>query len=90
MRVMAPESTVNAWKDSSPAKRHSLLEFLPGNLVVKAIEKARPLLRVHDVPHLRLAGLTLDPLGICVVGVHLHGEVVLRIDDFLSNTSILL
>ena len=64
-------------------------ELLLCDLVLEAVEKLRTLVAVHDVPHLGLAVLALDPLCVVVIGVYLHREVILGVDELDENGEVL-
>ena len=59
----------------------TLREFLTRDFLLKAIDELRVRRGLDDVPHLRLARLTLDALRILVIRMHLHREVVVGIDE---------
>lgn len=61
---------------------NTAFKFLFCDLVLEAINQCRTRLTVDDVPHLGLAEFTLDAHRIVIVRMHLHREIILRIDEF--------
>ena len=65
------------------------LELLFADLMVKPIVQEGAGLAVQHVPHLGLAVLALVLQGILVAGMHLDGQVVLRVDELGQDGEIL-
>ena len=56
-------------------------EFLLGDIAGKAVEQLRARLGIHNVPHFRLAVFALMRKRIRIVRMHLHGEIVMRVNE---------
>ena len=63
------------------AVRDAARELLLCDRLTETIEKGCARLRIDDVPHLRLAVLAFGTHGVGVVRMHLHGEIVPRVDE---------
>ncbi len=66
-------------------QEHVLLDaaaaLLSRDLLLETVDDLRPRLSIEDVPHLHLAVLALVLEGVAVVGMHLHREIVVRVDE---------
>ena len=63
--------------------------MMPADRALKAVKQARPRLAVHNIPHLGFAILAFHPEGIFVVRMHLHGKVILGIDELNQHRELL-
>ena len=63
----------------------SLAEFLLAELLIEAVDELRVGSGVNDVPHLGLAVVVFVFVGVFIVGVNLHGQVVLGVDELYQH-----
>ena len=62
---------------------------LRGNIPAQAVNQLRALCRIQHIPHLRLAPLPIFvDCGICVRGMHLHRQILFRVDELDKNGQI--
>ena len=58
-----------------------LFEFRLGHFLFQSVVQGSVGCRIYDVPHFRLAGFSLHPHGVVVIGVHLNRQVLFGIDQ---------
>ena len=67
---------------------NALPELLLADFMLKTIQQAGPRLTIHYVPHFRLAVFALNTQCIVVIGMNLHRQIALGINELYEQGKI--